>query len=377
MRNLKSKEAHRELFKNLVQGNSKVLTYGLSSANYWTFSPSFFRIDSLSLSLSLSLSYRKVIEPTVILANFDSNPANFGKYVEAVPTLDIKELSEKAKDIPLVIAAIGPRNEIAEKLDEMNLSYYCFYEHDFPIQSSICKIKDAFLSVGNLNFSDFCSFIVYESFGVYLQLNDCYNENIIKHLFDLFDGPYGLVNDKVNVSICSGDIVIDAGSWVGDFAAYASTKGATTYAFEPTANIFTYLEQTAYLNQNIIPVKAGLGAKKETLEIFSNGVTSGNALRQSAGNQTGGENVDVTTIDAFVKENNLAKIDFIKADIEGFERFMLLGARETLRDFAPKLAICTYHLPDDPQVLEQIIKEANPKYNIVQKRKKLFASVPG
>ncbi|GHT02290.1 hypothetical protein AGMMS50276_32120 [Synergistales bacterium] len=38
--------------------------------------------------------------------------------------------------------------------------------------------------------------------------------------------------------------------------------------------------------------------------------------------------------------------------------------------------ICTYHLPDDPEVLADIIKEANPAYNIVQKKMKLYASVP-
>lgn len=87
------------------------------------------------------------------------------------------------------------------------------------------------------------------------------------------------------------------------------------------------------------------------------------------------ETITLTTIDRFAEENKLKRVDFIKADIEGAEREMLRGATNVLRTFAPKLAICTYHLPDDPQVLEQIIKEANPHYSVVHTRHKLFAAV--
>jgi len=78
------------------------------------------------------------------------------------------------------------------------------------------------------------------------------------------------------------------------------------------------------------------------------------------------------------KENALPRVDSIKADIEGYERYMLMGAQETLRRFAPKLALCTYHLPDDPEVLSELIliKQANPDYNIVLKTKSCIASVP-
>jgi hypothetical protein len=72
---------------------------------------------------------------------------------------------------------------------------------------------------------------------------------------------------------------------------------------------------------------------------------------------------------------DIKKIDFIKVDIEGAERDMLRGATNVLKTFAPKLAICTYHLPDDPMVLEDIILEANPKYKVVHLKMKLFACV--
>ncbi len=41
--------------------------------------------------------------------------------------------------------------------------------------------------------------------------------------------------------------------------------------------------------------------------------------------------------------------------------------------FAPKLALCTYHFPDDPEVMERLILEANPEYVIEHKWAKLYA----
>ena len=138
--------------------------------------------------------------------------------------------------------------------------------------------------------------------------------------------------------------------------------------------------KTAELNKNIIPVKKGLSYKTLTQKIFLN--TESNSAGDSLMDKSASESfqkdystVETTTIDDFVKENGLKRVDFIKADIEGFERNMLKGAQETLKNFAPKLALCTYHLPDDPEVLAGLIKQANPKYNIVQRKMKLFASV--
>lgn len=87
------------------------------------------------------------------------------------------------------------------------------------------------------------------------------------------------------------------------------------------------------------------------------------------------EEIEAITLDQFVEMNHISKLDFIKADIEGAERLLLAGAKEVLQKFAPKLAICTYHYPEDPALLSFMIKQANPNYIIEKAYGKLYAYV--
>ena len=214
-----------------------------------------------------------------------------------------------------------------------------------------------------------------DSLFFYCHFNDSYNSKIVDLNFS-YEGAYGYqISDPLfDVTVKKGDTVIDAGAWIGDFSAYAAIKGATCYAFEPNKKILDLLKTTQRLNTGFHIVEKGLGNRSGVSYFEQNWVHSGGGKVVTAPSSLS-QKVEMTTIDDFVAEQNIERVDFIKADIEGFERFMLLGATKTLQKFAPKLAICTYHLPDDPQVLAKIILEANPKYVVVQKRCKLYASV--
>ncbi len=224
----------------------------------------------------------------------------------------------------------------------------------------------------------FFGWVFDDIYHAYLEHDDDYREEAMVGFYDsLPEGTYCLKNDVVDVRVEPGDVVFDVGSWVGDFAAYASAKKATVYAFEPGSKLYNHtLLKTAALNGNIYPVKMGLGDVPAKVNIDETASNSLSLKIDAQQNRDAEGTIEITTIDDFVRDNGLSRVDFVKADIEGHERYMLMGARETLKRFAPKLAICTYHLPDDPEVLASLIKEANPAYNIVQKRKKLYASVP-
>ena len=69
-----------------------------------------------------------------------------------------------------------------------------------------------------------------------------------------------------------------------------------------------------------------------------------------------------TTIDAIAEELGLDRVNFIKMDIEGSERYALQGAETVLARYAPRLAIASYHLPDDHEALPRVILDAQPAY---------------
>ena len=153
------------------------------------------------------------------------------------------------------------------------------------------------------------------------------------------------------------------------------------YSFEPVKFIAGYLERLAalYKKGEIVVVNQAVSDRSGEIlfhEVDEDYHVLGWSTSVLVDETEKNVALSAITIDEFVEENHLERVDFIKADIEGAERDMLKGAKNVLRKFAPKLSICTYHLPDDKEVLSNIILEANPKYVIEYQWEKLFAYVP-
>ena len=69
-------------------------------------------------------------------------------------------------------------------------------------------------------------------------------------------------------------------------------------------------------------------------------------------------------LDDIVDNLQLDRVDFIKMDIEGAERQALEGARRTIQRFHPRMAICTYHMIDDPVVVPEVALNIQPDYRV-------------
>jgi FkbM family methyltransferase len=158
--------------------------------------------------------------------------------------------------------------------------------------------------------------------------------------------------DKVIVSVEEEDVVLDLGACWGDTALYFALKAGEkgiVYSFEfipDNIKIFNMnislnpeLDKRIKLIQNPVSNKSG-----DIVFFKDNGPSSRIEFKPFEG-QTGF--VTTISIDDFVKNNSITKVDFIKMDIEGSEPVALEGAIETIKRFKPKLAIAIYHSLDD------------------------------
>ena len=166
-----------------------------------------------------------------------------------------------------------------------------------------------------------------------------------------------------------GDIVLDCGAHVGTFTNKALERGAAkVVGFEPdpvNAEAYRRNFKKEIAEGRVILIEQGVWDSKGEMTLTIGTTNSGtNSMVLALPSHTAIQ-VGVDTIDAFVSQLNLPKVDFIKMDIEGAERQALKGASGTLSKYHPRLMIDSYHRPDDMQVLPQIIHQAWSGYSLV------------
>ena len=161
------------------------------------------------------------------------------------------------------------------------------------------------------------------------------------------------------------EAIIDVGANIGDSAIVLRNNfpNSKIICFEPEQKNFNLCKKTAELNniENIIIEKIGLGDTTQSSNLSRIG-TLGIGSRISEGI---GEKINITTLDDYVKKNNI-KVGLIKVDIEGYEPNFIRGAQETIRTQAPVILLSIYHTCSDfymlKPMIEEIMKNSEFKY---------------
>ncbi len=191
----------------------------------------------------------------------------------------------------------------------------------------------------------------------------------------VIDDQYGLKTFKKSYST-----IIDAGAQIGVFSVYANyfNPNATIYSFEPSKKIFNLLAKNTQNSQNIKIFNLALGESEKTINLLTgnkNPLYGGDAIENSEMvlNQKekflNTEEIKMTTIDKLVETNNIQSVDFIKIDTEGYEKNILLGAKETIKKFSPIIVCSAYHLKNDKIEIPKLIKsiDNNYQYHLTKK----------
>lgn len=149
------------------------------------------------------------------------------------------------------------------------------------------------------------------------------------------------------------EIFIDAGSFNGytslDFLQWANKHCKKIYALEPLNDMYHAICEMHIPKTEVLNYAAW--NKKEKLHFVENSAGSSVDIN-------GGVEVQGMDIDSTVK----GKITFIKMDIEGSELKALEGARNTILNYHPRLAISIYHKPMDIIEIPAYILELVPDY---------------
>lgn len=174
---------------------------------------------------------------------------------------------------------------------------------------------------------------------------------------------------KNEVFVQAGDYVIDGGACYGDTAVYfadLTKENGKVFSFE-------FMKENLELYYRNIDLNPNLKNRIELIKkpLGSNSSDKFYAIESGPGSylttnkpEDFSEEYTTISIDDFVKENNVEKIDFIKLDIEGAELKTLKGAIETIKKYKPNIAVCLYHKLSDLWEIPKFLKEILPEYDL-------------
>jgi FkbM family methyltransferase len=160
---------------------------------------------------------------------------------------------------------------------------------------------------------------------------------------------YYLVRGDVVIAPRPGDHVIDAGACFGDTAlrfAHEIGESGHVYSFDPVGKHCQIMQESFAMNPTL----------ESRISAFEFGLS--NQDRPASGSPFAGATINpaakafdasipTRTIDSLVEEGVLARVDFLKMDVEGSELSALEGAENALRRWKPRLAISLYHEFED------------------------------
>lgn len=164
---------------------------------------------------------------------------------------------------------------------------------------------------------------------------------------------YEIPQTKVQPS----DYVLDAGAAEGLFTFLVAGRCAQVFAAEPLPAFVKAMTKTFSRQRNVEILPYALGSEVGAASLQEDGITTIVKLDQNG-------DIKLTTVDELII-NQGRLLTYLKADLEGYERLMLAGAKQSIIAYKPKIAITTYHQQDDHIFIMDFLSSLDVGYKFI------------
>jgi FkbM family methyltransferase len=154
------------------------------------------------------------------------------------------------------------------------------------------------------------------------------------------------------------DTVIDCGAGEGLFSLLVARRCSKVYAIEPLPRFVQAMKLSFSRFGNVSIIPCALADYAAEAKLSQMGISS-----SLVGPRKNAITIRIETVDNLFFKKGI-NIDYMKADLEGYELEMLRGASKTIESCNPKIAITTYHRNDHADRISRFLKDINPKYKI-------------
>lgn len=158
-----------------------------------------------------------------------------------------------------------------------------------------------------------------------------------------------------------GDTVFDVGASIGLHSVFMSrliTPSGSLYAFEPVPDTYWMLRETLALNRcgNVVPLQLAVSDKvgAVTMNLFELQYCDYNTMGCPVMPGLDGQPVrpststlvESQTLDNFCLQEGIDRVDFLKVDVEGFEKHVLTGSQGLLAH--ERIGLISFEISEDP-----------------------------
>lgn len=280
---------------------------------------------------------------------------------EGLPVKSFQEsLNENSRANVFLAFSVIDINSVIKNLLKTEKINEVFYLDDPAIFNGKIKLYDYRLIIDNLT----------EFNSLYSRLEDELSRNVlcgfinqrISHKRGYLDNFWSQddYNPKGIFKYSHDEVYVDCGAYDGDtvtnFIEILKSAGGnyqSIIAIEPDKKNYSKLKKLLSRIKKLTCINKGVWDKETKMKFFGTGTAS------SFFSSEGEDVIEVGTIDNIL---NGEKVTYIKMDVEGAEQKALMGARETIIKYRPKLGICVYHKTDDLITIPKYINSLVPDY---------------